>query len=126
MSILNGYELGLATASKGWKRAIALKYGIDPTQLNKWKITRLTLSRLEQQQDIVQLRQNLKTMDISRATLKPGKDVRYPYIESWLYNKFDEYRDRHLPVSTKLLTVVVLSRFPLIFHEGDQTNWYKR
>ena len=126
MTILKEYQLGVGVEPRGWKTKISLKYKIDPSQLDKWLVTRNNLSKLDYLEDDGQLWQNLKSMDVSRKSMKPGKAVRYPYIEAWLYNKFEEYRERHMPVSTRLLVVVSMARYPLIFMEGDSSNRYKR
>ena len=92
ITILKEYEQGLSTETWGWKSVIAKKYKIHQSQINKWMATRSNLLSLNQLKNNGLLNQNHRLMNISRKSLNPGKSVRYPLIERWLYHKFEELR----------------------------------
>jgi hypothetical protein len=126
VSIVDEWEALRSIVGRGSLKQITEKYDINSKLLYNWQKTKKALIDYLEKQQVEDKRHLFDTKNAKSKSLNPGRSVRYPNVESWLYENFEEYREKHWPVTTRLLSVIALSRFPLLFHSGDPAGRYKR
>ena len=103
-------------ASKGLQK----KYKFQHQSIKGW---RHAVAQLQSMNDTE--RKNTKKIDTVSKTISRGRNIQYPQYpqeEIWMSNKFEELRAKSWLVSTRLLCIVALQKYPNICGSVDATR----